>query len=493
MTLTLSLLVIVALLTIHRVCKRQKLSPPPLRLPLIAAIGIPLLNKLAEIVSYGGLPVLQNSLAAVITLLWALSLIRILNWGILQIPAELGWWKPTAKILRDLLTLAIITAVVMIVIHRDFRVNLVGLAATSAVVTAVIGLAAQETLKNLFAGISLQVDSPFEEGDWIDLGTTKGVVTSLRLMTTRVRGMDGSITVVPNSRIAVEGLRRFKPEEPVGQMIDVGLDYSLPPRQAIQLLQRTLQHNRKVLRHPTPKVWVSSFADSSITYRLLTWQASALELRPLRSSVLEQIWYALHRIDQSIPYPIRDVRTKPSPARLPSSDITMEQKQNLLASTEIFGYLNEHQLEMLADLANCETFAPGESVVRQGERGDSLYLVVRGTLEVFQMNANSSTRHPGRHVADLETSDAFGEMALCTGEARSASVICKSECVLIEIERKHLLPLLEEQPEILETMGSIMAARRQQLKANQQQRAESRRRALIARMQRLFSLSSQEQ
>ncbi|KZR86070.1 Small-conductance mechanosensitive channel [Synechococcus sp. MIT S9509] len=493
MTLTVSLLVIVALLTIHRVCKRQKLSPPPLRLPLIAAIGIPLLNQLAEIVSDAGATLLQNSLEAAITLLWALSLIRILTWGILQIPAELGWWKPTAKILRDLLTLAVITAVVMVVIHREFRVNLVGLAATSAVVTAVIGLAAQETLKNLFAGISLQVDSPFEEGDWIDLGTTTGVVTSLRLMTTRVRGLDGSITVVPNSRIAVEGLRRFKPEEPVGQMIELGLDYSLPPRQAIQLLQRILQHNRRVLRQPTPKVWVSSFADSSITYSLLTWQTTALELRQLRSSVLEQIWYALHRIDQSIPYPVRDVRTKPSQAKLPSSNISTEHKQKLLASTEIFAHLNDHQHEMLAGLASCQTFAPGESVVRQGERGDSLYLVVHGTLEVFQANTNSSTGHPGRHVADLQTSDAFGEMALCTGEARAATVICKSECVLIEIERKHLLPLLEEQPDILETMGSIMAARRQQLNANQQQRAESRRRALIARMKRLFSPSSQEQ
>ena len=493
MTLTLSIVAILVLLTVHRVCKRQKLSPPPLRLPLIAAIGIPLLSKLAEIVSNGGLPVLQNSLAAAITLLWALSLIRILNWGILQIPAELGWCKPTAKILRDLLTLAVITAVAMVVIHRDFRVNLVGLAATSAVVTAVIGLAAQETLKNLFAGISLQVDSPFEEGDWIDLGSTTGVVTSLRLMTTRVRGIDGSITVVPNSRIAVEGLRRFKPEEPVGQMIDVGLDYSLPPRQAIELLQRTLQHNRKVLRHPTPKVWVSAFADSSITYRLLTWQASALELRQLRSSVLEQIWYALHRIDQSIPYPIRDIRTKQSPARLPSGNVSMKQKQKLLASTDIFGHLDDHQLEMLADLASCQSFAPGESVVRQGEPGDSLYLVVSGELEVFQANANSPTRLPGRHVADLETSDAFGEMALCTGEARTASVICKSECVLIEIERKHLLPLLEDQPQILEIMGSIMAARQQQLKATKEQRAESRRLALIARMQRLFSLSKQVQ
>ncbi len=491
MTLTMSLLFIVALLTVHRVCKRQKLSPPPLRLPLIAAFGIPVLNKLAEIVSYGGLPVLQSSLAAAITLLWALNLVRILTWAILQIPAELGWWKPTAKILRDLLTLAVITVVTMVVIHRDFQVNLVGLAATSAVVTAVIGLAAQETLKNLFAGISLQVDSPFEEGDWIDLGTATGVVTSLRLMTTRVRGLDGSITVVPNSRIAVEGLRRFKPEEPVGQMIEVGLDYSLPPRQAIQLLQQTLEHNRKVLPQPTPKVWVSSFEDSSITYRLLTWQRSPLELRQLKSTVLEQIWYALHRIDQSIPYPIRDVRTKPSQVKLPSNDITLEQKQNLLASTEIFGHLNEHQLAMLADWARCETFAPGESVVRQGERGDSLYLVVRGTLEVFQANANSSNSHPGRHVSDLEVSDAFGEMALCTGEARSASVICKSECVLIEIERKHLLPLLDEQPAILETMGSIMAARRQQLKAKKEQRAETRRLALIARMQRLFTRSQE--
>ena len=60
MTLTLSLLVIVALLTIHRVCKRQKLSPPPLLLPLIAAIDIPLPNNLAEIVSYGRPPLLLH-------------------------------------------------------------------------------------------------------------------------------------------------------------------------------------------------------------------------------------------------------------------------------------------------------------------------------------------------------------------------------------------------------------------------------------------------
>jgi len=491
--LVLSLVVIVSLLALTRVCKRQQISPPPLLMPLIAAVAIPLLTLIAGSVGVGGPPVLLKSLAATITLLWSFSLVRLLNWGLLQIPSELGWWKPTAKILRDLLTLAIITIVAMVVIHRDFRINLVGMAATSAVVTAVIGLAAQETLKNLFAGISLQVDSPFEEGDWIDLGFTRGVVTSLRLMTTRIRVLDGSITVVPNSRITVEGLRRFKPDEPVGQMIDLGLDYSLPPRQAIQLLKRTLRQNQNVLHHPLPHVWVEAFEDSSITYRLLSWQASAQEIPQLKSDVLEQVWYALHRIDQSIPYPVRDIRTEPVPARLPSSAINPAQKKRLLASTEIFGHLSDQQLEALAANASCQSFAPGETVVSQGESGDSLFLVVNGSLDVFQAtDLNLSASLPGHQVASLHRSDIFGEMALCTGEDRSASVICNKECVLIEIERQHLLPLLEEHPEILEIMGTIIAARRKELEALQGNRAESRRLALIARMQRLFNLSGQD-
>ena len=493
MTLALSLVAIVALLALKRVCKSQKLTPPPVRIPLIAALAIPLLTFVAGMVSNGELAILQKFLTTAITLLWAVSVIRLSSWTALQLPAELGWWKPTAKILRDLITLTVITAVTLVVIHRDFRVNLVGLAATSAVITAVIGLAAQETLKNLFAGISLQVDSPFEEGDWIDLGDTHGVVTSLRLMTTRVRSLDGSITVVPNSRITMEGLRRFKPQEPVGQTIDLGLDYSLPPRQAIQLLQRTLRTNRKVLRQPTPKVWVKAFADSAITYRLMTWQASALELQQLRSDVLEHIWYSLHRIDQSIPYPIRDIRTGPSQARLPSNDVTQLEKEQLLAASEIFGHLSHEQLTTLASAACCQCFAPGETVVCQGDHGDSLYVVVRGSVDVFKTSGNTNTlAWPGQHVASLHKKEVFGEMALCTGKSRTASVICKDECVLLEIERKHLQPLLEDHPKILETIGSIVAARQQQLNAIKSSKAESRRLALIARMQRLFSQAGQE-
>jgi small-conductance mechanosensitive channel/CRP-like cAMP-binding protein len=486
MVVLLSLLAIVSLLGLRRVCDSRQLSPPPLRLPVIAAVAIPFLTLTVAILEQSPLTLLTQGLRTTISLLWVYSIVRLLSWALLQLPAELGWWKPTAKILRDLLTLAVATTITLVIVHRDFQVNLVGLAATSAVITAVIGLAAQETLKNLFAGISLQVDSPFEEGDWIDLGFTRGVVTSLRLMTTRILTLEGSLTVIPNSRVAVESLRRFKPGEPVGQSFEIGLDYGLPPRQAIALLEKTVRSNRKVLGDPAPKVWLKAFADSSITYRLLTWQNSALEQLQLKSDLLEQTWYALHRIGQSIPFPIRDIRNEPSPVLLPSNDVSEEAKQQLLARVDIFSHLRAEQLKRLAEQGRCQSYAPGESVVREGERGNSLFIIVSGSLDVLQARGDALHR-----VTTLEPTDIFGEMGLCTGEPRSATVSCREECVLLEIERHHLIPLMEEHPEILETIGTLMASRRRELRTNSQNRAETRRRALIGRMQRLFNITNE--
>lgn len=485
MAVLLSLLAVLSLLGLKRVCRSRQINPPPLRLPVIAAVAIPLLTLAVSRLEPGSFTLLIRGLRTTIHLLWVYSILRLLSWALLQLPAELGWWKPTAKILRDLFTLAVATTITLVVIHRDFQVNLVGLAATSAVITAVIGLAAQETLKNLFAGISLQVDSPFEQGDWIDLGFTRGVVTSLRLMTTRILTLEGSLTVIPNSRVAVESLRRFKPGEPVGQLFEIGLDYGLPPRQAIALLEKTVKSNRKVLETPPPKVWVDAFADSSVNYRLLTWQESALEQPQLKSDLLEQTWYALHRIGQSIPFPVRDIRTEPSPARLPSNEVSDATKQHLLSRVEIFSILSTEQLQRLAEQGRCESYAPGESVVREGERGDSLFIVVSGSLDVLQ--ARGGVLHC---VSTIGPTDIFGEMALCTGEPRSATVSCREECVLLEIERHHVIPLMEEHPEILETIGTLMASRRRELHANSQQRAETRRRALIGRMQRLFNIAN---
>ena len=79
MTLALSLVAMVALLALKRVCKRQKLTPPPLRIPLIAAVLIPLLTALTRFMGDEGGQLVQKSLAMSISLMWAISLIRLMS------------------------------------------------------------------------------------------------------------------------------------------------------------------------------------------------------------------------------------------------------------------------------------------------------------------------------------------------------------------------------------------------------------------------------
>ena len=81
------------------------------------------------------------------------------------------WQMHASTILRDLATLLVYVVVVVAVLD-SVDVDVSGLLTTSAIVTAVIGLALQETLGNVFSGLSLQLQKPFEPGDWIGLTST---------------------------------------------------------------------------------------------------------------------------------------------------------------------------------------------------------------------------------------------------------------------------------------------------------------------------------
>ncbi len=113
MAILLSLLAIVLLLVLQRVCQSRQLTPPPLGLPLIAAIAIPILTLVLASIEPRDLGWLTQSLRTSITLLWVYGGIRVISWVVMLLPSELGIWKPIPKILRDLLSLAIATAITL--------------------------------------------------------------------------------------------------------------------------------------------------------------------------------------------------------------------------------------------------------------------------------------------------------------------------------------------------------------------------------------------
>lgn len=251
--LQLNLLGISVLIGAQRLSQKFRLPYPPLRLLLLATILMPWLTVIKTSDNLALISTLRPYLQTLNLLIGSHASIRLVGWLAIELPPRIGWWKATPKILGDLMMLGFSAIATLTIIHHQLRINLIGIAATSAALTAVVGLAAQSTLKDIFAGIALQLDTPFQEGDWIDLDFTRGTVLSLRLMSTRLRTIDSAEVVVPNSRITSEGLRRFRPQEPVGHSFEVALDGDLPANRGILLLENALRNHPRVLSQPSPK------------------------------------------------------------------------------------------------------------------------------------------------------------------------------------------------------------------------------------------------
>ena len=468
---------LLGLVLTRRALRTRDLPPPPWRLPAVAlflqAIDLPGPAQ-------WGLSVAQG-------LASGYGLLVLLSWALLQLPASLGLGRPMPQILRDLLTLAA-GALFTVIALQQAEVNLVGLITTSAVLTAVIGLAAQETLKDLFGGLSMQIGAPFRVGDWVDLGEQRGQVRAITLMNTELQTLDGAAVVVPNSQAAAAVALRYRPGMPVGHRFSVGLDYSHPPAQALRLLQEVLERHPAVLAEPPPRVWISRFADSAVEYELQLFQQEVGEGAQfrLRGELLEQLWYALNREERRIPFPVLELRRHHHAPQTPD-ELALEQAERraeLLSANPLFARLSAQQLATLAPLTRCLRYGPGETVVREGEPGDCLYQVVEGTLAVSK---RSSDGDDSLTVAQLGRDAVFGEMTLFTDAPRQATVRSLGETVLLEVERGDLVPLLENNPDLLEQLSQLIAARQQELEALSDAAAANQSNTLLERMRQLFA------
>jgi len=469
-----------ALLALRLGTRRLQLPDSPLRLPLVAVLLWGFLGTTAR-------PAGVQWLGAVDELATAYALIALLSWLTLECPEALGWWRPTAKILRDLLNLGLSALATVLVLQRLANLNLVGLVTTSAVLTAVIGLAAQESLKDLFAGIELQLDPPFREGDWISVGDDNGTVESLHLMSTRLRRKDGSTVNLPNNTVADRPMRRISQHEPVGNRFEIALGYEIPPARACQLLLRVMSDNPQVLIEPPPEVLILSYGDSLIRYELQGYQrgASEAERLRLRSELLEQIWYALERQGWELPYPVRELKRR-QPNRDPAhpTGVDASLTAELLRRSWLFAQLDPEQVNRVAPEVRCLRFGSGETIVGEGEEGDALFQVVDGEVEVFKADGSPL----GRSVAVLGRDQIFGEMTVCTGEPRTATVRSRGECVLLEVERDDFMPLVEDDAGVLEALAAIVGQRRSELEKLSSPDAARRQTSILERMRHLFGI-----
>ncbi|MEX1315820.1 MAG: mechanosensitive ion channel family protein [Synechococcaceae cyanobacterium] len=475
-----------SLLAVRFICRKRRLAPIPLRLPSLAILTwLAIRSVPAEFVTPGLRPWLET----VLLLIRFYAILELAVWLTLEFPSALPWWPRPAKILRDLGMLTVATLITVVVLQEQAKINVLGLVTTSAILTAVIGLAAQESLKDFFAGIVLQLDSPFQEGDFITSGDgIEGWVVSLKLMSTRLQHVHGALITLPNSRLwnTDTEILRFGPRGPIAREIHVSLDMMLPPEKATELLIRVARSHPLVLPKPEPTAFVYAYEEHAITYELELWQEDPTDngLDVLRGQLLAQIWYALERQGSRLPYPVRELK----PMRLAASNkdragYDTQDRINLLARNALFSHLSPAQLEQVAPLTRCIRFAAGEAIVIEGEEGDALFQLVEGRVEVIKLLQDGFEKK----VTELGQGAIFGEMSVFSGEPRSATVRALQECVLLEVERDDLRALLEGNPRLVERLAKLVSDRRASLSDLSREKKEAQVNQLVQQMLKIFS------
>ena len=145
---------------------------------------------------------------------------------------------------------------------------------------------------------------------------------------------------------------------------------------------------------------------------------------------------------------------------------------DVIKKTFIFDNLDERELSDILKITREKSFSQGEMIMQEGKEGDSMYIVVDGSLEVSKTltmkMGEDDFAEKEKILTSLNAQDnvVFGEIALIDREKRSASVVSTTDCVLLEIKREDFLDLMEKKPKmgvkIFRKLAVLLAGRLRQ-------------------------------
>jgi len=402
-------------------------------------------------------------LAAVLLLSWAIA--RLAYVFFVELPLFLRGKPAPPKITRDFALLLCYAILGLILLYSHGDVNLVGLITTSAVLTAVVGLGAQTTLHSFFSGLSLQLEKFFEIGDWIRIGEYEGKVVSLSWKTTQILTRDNTVVHIPNDDVLMgKWINYSKPGSGILCKIHIGLEYGAPPNKVRECLLDVVRRHPQALTEPAPEVRLIGFGDFAINYEIRFMCKDFDAAERIKAEIKNQIWYALKRNKISIPFPIREVSFAHL-ERTHQAKVNAETRGGIeaqLARVPVMAALSAEERTLLASRVRLLPFGAGETVVREGEEGDSMYIIYAGSCEVLKEDGHGGSSR----VALIQTGDFFGEMSLLTGEKRTATVRAVQDSFVILIDKGLFAEVMCAKPEIASFLANVLAKRQEELHAH---------------------------
>lgn len=347
-------------------------------------------------------------------------------------------------------------------------VNLASLVTTSAVITAVIAFAMQDTLGNILGGIVLQLDGSMRVGDWVDIDGVRGRVSDVRWRFTAIETRNRETVYVPNSllmknRFMVMG-SRDDPEMRWRRWVWFAIELAAPPTRVCDVLQRAVMDAEipNVARDPEPSAVLMDVTEGYGRYALRYWLCDAREDDPTDSRVRAHALAALERagIRTSTRREERLVLAEDAARRASLAAEEQARRLRALSRVPLFATLSDDEKQIVSGHLVHAPFLAGDVVTRKGAVAHWLYLVINGQAEIVDELNGKRTR-----VATLGPGDIFGERGMLTGEPRSATVCAVTDLECYRLDKEGFQGVIQARPDIAQELSRVLAARAAELDA----------------------------
>jgi len=395
----------------------------------------------------------------------ALALIRMLGFTVFRLLLPLAGKHPT-RILEDLAIVLVYVAYGFVQL-RGAGVDLGSLVTTSAILTAVLAFAMQDTLGNLLGGLAIQVDNSVRVGDWVKVDDVTGRVRDIRWRSTLIETRNWETVLIPNSqlmkgRVAILGRREGAPRQ-WRRLLNFMVDPGVPPARVIAIVEDEMRELAipNVARTPAASCVLFGFELGNLRYQLRYFLTDILEDDTTDSMVRVHLFATMQRAGIRIAEPQHTVhavqRDEAHAETVKKRELT--RRVQALDGVQLFTGLSDAEKSDIAERMQYAPYARGDIITKQGGQAHWLYILAFGEAEVLYEPPSG----PPQAIGALRAGEFFGEMALLSGEARSATVVAKTDVECYRLDRASFQELLATRPEIVEEVARIAGARKPDL------------------------------
>lgn len=385
-----------------------------------------------------------------------------------------------------------------ILVLQNVGIKIESLAVVLGAIGFVLAFGLQGLASDLAGGVTLLVEQPVKVGDFIEIEEWTGTVEKIDIRSTIIRTVKGQAIVIPNTIITSRNVVNWSYQTlNCCTEIAVRMPRSSDPLFVTEILLTTARKEPRVLSSPVPKVHLKGIEDDALNFELLVWINKPNEIESIKSSLYfllevelqaqglqnqhntsdrpnldinsiatlssliqqfqatENHYAAKEAYNGSLSLAVAKnlkVETNGSVSKHPTTSTLSE----LLRKVCYFEQLNDIELRQIIEEGYRKTLEVDEVVCRENDPGDSFYIILSGSVEVFVESI-------GKQVAIRQAGEFIGEMSLLMGTPRTATLRTLEKTTLFVVDRGNLQNLLKKHQGLADTISEELSKRQETL------------------------------